>query len=130
MFYNLRKLEDTTSPTVHHSGSASDMTPERRLLYEVIFLFLGASPQHKNRKFSSSSLSVAEMKKNTKTEIRRDKLEAKTNEAPECSAGKLLNSLCHMIPSRAPVSTPNTISINAIDAMIPEQVCGLCHRTL
>ena len=83
MFYNLRNLEDTTSPSVHRSRSASDMTLEKRLLYEIIVLFLGASPQYKNRKFRSSSLSVAEMKKNIKTEIRRNKLEAKTNEAPE-----------------------------------------------
>ena len=87
------KLQESSTPKVHRSGSASDMTPEKRLLYEIIVLFLGASPQHKTRKFTSSPLSVSEMKKNIKTENRRNKLEAKTKEAPECSVGKLLNSL-------------------------------------
>jgi hypothetical protein len=76
-------------------GSSPDMSPEKKLVYEIISLFLGEHPSSEPRKFTSDSLSPGKLKPILKTDLKRKKLDDAVSSKKVDSASLLLNFMNH-----------------------------------
>jgi hypothetical protein len=125
MFYSSIATNDTT---VFVQGSAPDMSPEKKMLYEIISLFLGEHASSDTRTFTSDSLSPSKLKPHLKTDLKRKKLDQAVSSNRVDSASQLLNFMNHMNVKdiNPPVDVEGAMAENDDNVNIdPDEVEGL-----
>ena len=108
MFYTTKKKLERQ---IFYGGSESDMTPEMRLIYEILSLFLG-NALFEHRTFNEKSINVNKMKKKVKTTIKRTGLEDNMKSCSADNASHIFNSLTHLYDNTINISDDNGGSRN------------------